>query len=109
MELQVAVSAVRIVPAGNPLPGLHLDARLKGRVLDIYIAPMSFVTKYDVKVAKGDYLIVSGTMESGVVLAKSIQTGTYDKDKDVFHPEMTIFLRDENGPFWTEEAKPASE
>jgi hypothetical protein len=33
------------VPAGNPLPGLHLDAKVKGRVMDIYIAPADFAAE----------------------------------------------------------------
>jgi hypothetical protein len=31
------------VPAGNPLHGLHIDAKIKGRMMDVYIAPMDFV------------------------------------------------------------------
>jgi hypothetical protein len=103
VQFQTTVAAVRVVPEGNPLPGLHLDAKVKGRMVDIYIAPMSFVTRYGVRVGKGDFAEIEGTQIHDDVLAKSITTGIYDKVRGIFRPDMTIFLRDEAGPFWVEE------
>jgi hypothetical protein len=105
VQFQTTVAAVRVVPEGNPLPGLHLDAKVKGRLVDIYIAPMSFVARYGVKVAKGDFAEIEGTQIQDDVLAKSITTGVYDKVRAVFHPDLTIYLRDESGPFWVEERR----
>jgi hypothetical protein len=102
VQFQTTVAAVRVVPEGNPLPGLHLDAKVKGRMLDIYIAPMSFVTKYGVKVEKGDFAEIEGMQDQDEVLAKSVTTGIYDRVRGIFHPDLTIYLRDESGPFWVE-------
>src|SRR5690242_11699862 len=54
VDFYVTVGATHQVPEGNPLPGLHVDAKVKGRTMDIYIAPMNFVNRYEVKVSRGD-------------------------------------------------------
>jgi hypothetical protein len=102
VDFYVTVGAVHQVPAGNPLPGLHFDGKLKGRTTDIYIAPMEFVTKYDVKVSRGDEVRIVGTLvnskDTDQVLAREITSGTYSKG--VFHANMTIYLRNDEGPLW---------
>jgi hypothetical protein len=112
VDFTAMVSAVREVPAAHPMPGLHLDAKVKGVTMDIYIAPMDFVVKYAIKISKGDYLRIVGTQtkvgETDIVLARNITTGTYDRTTGMFRENMTVYLRDENGPFWVEVAKPAS-
>jgi hypothetical protein len=101
-EFRVTVNAVRVVPDGNPMAGLHLDARMKnGKTVDVYIAPLSFATKYGVKVEKGDTAIIEGLMSEDLIQARSITTGITDK-LGTFRPDMTIYLRNENGPFWVE-------
>lgn len=104
IDIHTTVTGVREVPAGNPLPGLHVDAKVKGRVLDIYIAPMDFVKKYDVKVAKGEDVHIIGTEEAegdaDVVLTREITTGAVDKRTGIFHENMTIYLRNDAGPLW---------
>lgn len=104
VDVQTVAGAVREVPAGNPLPGLHLDAKVKGRTMDIYIAPMDFAVKYGVKVSKGDYVHIVGTqVKSGdedVVLAREISTGSIDKRTGIFREDMTIYLRNDEGPLW---------
>jgi hypothetical protein len=105
VDYSATVSALREVPAGSPLPGLHLDAKVKGgQVVDIYIAPKDFVTKYGVKVAKGDYVHIVGTeVKSGdtdVVLAREIDTGLYDNRTGAFRVTLTVYLRNDDGPFW---------
>src|SRR5437868_5077789 len=73
VDVRTAVIAVHEVPAGSPLPGLHIDAKIKGRTMDIYIAPMDFVLKYDVKLKKFEDVHVIGTVaksgDADVVLA----------------------------------------
>jgi len=104
VDVQTTVGTLREVPAGNPLPGLHLDANIKGRVMDIYVAPMDFALKYGVKVSKGDYVHIVGTQvrsgEADVVLARSITTGSIDKRTGIFHEDMTVYLRNDDGPLW---------
>lgn len=104
VEIKAAIETVRVVPATDPFPGMHVDMRVKGRLLDVYIAPMSFVTKYGVKLGKGQYAEVIGTQTEDLVVARSVTTGIRDKSSGVFHEDMTIYLRDETGlPLWVEE------
>jgi hypothetical protein len=103
------VNAVREVPAGKPLPGLHIDARVNGHSTDIYLAPVEFVVRYELKVAKGDYVRILGftTPASGdVILAREVTTGLYDERHNIFRPTLTIYLRNDDGPFWVENTKP---
>lgn len=104
VDIHTTVSAVREVPAGDPLPGLHIDAKIKGRVTDIYIAPLDFVRKYDVKVSKGQDVHIVGTEtkegEADVVLTREITTGALDRRTGIFHENMTIYLRNDEGPLW---------
>lgn len=104
VDVETTVSALRVAPAGTALPGLHLDANVKGRMTDIYISPMDFATKYGVKVSKGDYIHIVGTqMRSGegdVILAREISTGSVDKRTGIFRENMTIHLRNDDGPLW---------
>ncbi len=104
VDVQTTVGALREVPAGNSLPGLHLDAKVKGQAMDIYIAPADFAARYGVKVSKGDYVHIVGTqVKSGdgdVVLARAITTGSVDKRTGMFHEDMTVYLRNDDGPLW---------
>src|SRR5579863_5105255 len=54
VDVRTAVIAVHEVPAGDPLPGLHIDAKINGRTTDVYIAPMDFVVKCDLKLRKSE-------------------------------------------------------
>lgn len=104
VDARTTVADVREVPAGNALPGLHVDAKVKGRMVDVFIAPMNFVVKYDIKVKKGDDVHIVGTeVNSGdtdVVLAREITTGAVDRKTGIFHENMTIYLRNDEGPLW---------
>jgi hypothetical protein len=104
VDIHTTVTAVREVAAGNPLPGLHVDAKIKGQIMDIYIAPMDFVRRYDVKVAKGQDVHIIGTEttegQADVVLTREITTGSVDKSTGIFHENMTIYLRNDAGPLW---------
>jgi hypothetical protein len=103
VDAETTVSALREVP-GGPLAGLHLDAKVKGQVMDIYIAPADFAAKYGVKVSKGDYVHIVGTQvksgDADVVIARAITTGSIDKRTGIFHEDMTIYLRNDDGPLW---------
>jgi hypothetical protein len=109
VDIYGTVSAIREVPAGNPMPGLHVEARVKGQVTDIYIAPMDFVTRFGVKVAKGDDVRVIGTQaaagDTDVVLAREVDLGSYGIKDRVFRPRMTYYLRNDSGPMWVEDTK----
>lgn len=102
VDFHATVSAVREVPAGSPMPGLHLDTEVKGQMIDVYIAPMDFVAKYELKISRGDEVHIVGSQtkseEADVVLAREITIGLYNRG--------TFYLRDDNGPLWVE-TKPA--
>jgi hypothetical protein len=72
--------------------------------MDIYVAPRDFVQKYDVKVAKGQEIHVIGIEakagDGDVVLTREITTGAVDKRTGLFHENMTIYLRNDEGPLW---------
>ena len=100
VEFTTVVTGTHVVPEGNPLPGLHVDAKLKGQSVDIYIAPMHFVSKYDVKVAKGEEAEITGVQSGDVVLAREITTGVVSPKDGKWRPNMTIYLRNDAGPLW---------
>lgn len=99
VEFRTTVIATHVVPEGSPMPGLHLEMKVKGRTLDVYIAPMDFVRTYDVKVSKGEEALVEGTQDGDQVIARSITTGRIGID-GAFRPNMTIYLRNDAGPLW---------
>jgi len=104
VDVRTTIASVHEVPAGNALPGLHAEAKIKGKLVDIYIAPMDFVKKYDVRVKPGDevHLIGTETVEGSeeVVLGREITTGALDRRTGIFHENMTIYLRNDEGPLW---------
>jgi len=110
VDFFATVSALREVPVGGELPGLHLDVKVKGHTMDVYVAPMDFVAKYGVNLAKGDEVHVVGMQtETNVVLARQITTGTFDNSPrggGAFRADTTVYLRGDDGPFWVEEVKP---
>jgi hypothetical protein len=102
VEFITTVTAVREVPAGNPLAGLHLDANVNGRAVDIYIAPVDFVVKYEVKIAKGNDVRIAGTQAGDVMLARELNIGSYSRSDKLFRTKLTVYLRNDDGPFWVE-------
>ena len=100
VDFYATVGAVREVPVGNPLPGLHLDAKVNGRATDIYIAPMDFVARYEVSFSAGEEVHVIGSQtgsgETDTVLAREITAGVYNR--------KTLYLRNDDGPFRVETA-----
>jgi hypothetical protein len=108
VDVYTNVSALRDVPAPNALPGLHIDAKVKGRLVDIYIAPAKFAAKYGVKLAKGDDVRIVGMLvrsgDSETILAHEISLGQYDKRDGAFHETLTVYLRNDAGPFWIDDS-----
>lgn len=103
VDVHATVVATHEVPAG-PLAGLHFDAKIKGKTVDVFVAPMDFVKKYDVQVSKGQevHLVGTETTEEGadVILGREITTGKVDPRTGIFHENMTIYLRNDQGPLW---------
>lgn len=101
MDFYATVTAVREAPAGSPLPGLHLEAKVDGRTTDIYLAPVNFLEEYGMTFQKGDdvHIVGSRTKVAGadVVLAREVAVGAANR--------KTLYLRDDHGPFWTEEIR----
>jgi hypothetical protein len=104
VDVRATIIAVHEVPAGNPLPGLHVDAKINGRTVDVYIAPMDFLVKNDIKLKKSEEVHIVGTVtkagDEDVVLAREITTGTIDPKTREFNDNMTIYLRNNDGPLW---------
>ena len=92
------VIGVREVPVGHPLPGIHLDVKVNGRATDIYIAPTDFLAKFEISFSKGIEVHIVGTRtrsgDTDIVLAREVSTGLTNRS--------TLYLRDDDGPFWTE-------
>lgn len=110
VDFKTVVNGVREIPAGMPMPGIHLDVTVEGHAVDVYVAPKDFATKFDVKVAKGDTVIVAGKLmaptagTNDVLLANEISTGEFHGG--IFKVTLTVFLRNADGPFWVEPAVP---
>jgi hypothetical protein len=97
------VAEIHQVPLGNPLAGLHLEAKMKGKI-DIYIAPSDFAEKYEMVFNKGDAIHVVGSKvkvgDADVILAREVTIGKYDR-KGEFFPVTSLYMRDDEGPFWS--------
>ena len=100
------VTAVREVAAGKPMEGLHADVKVDKVTFDVYLAPMGFVRKYGIKVSKGEDLRVTGVRAkvggAEVVLAREVTNGFTDARNGRFHAELTVYLRNDDGPMWIE-------
>ena len=104
VDVHTVITGLHEVPAGSPLPGLHAEAKVNGKVVDIYIAPTDFVKRYDIKVSKGDEVHLIGTEtaqgEEDLVLSREITKGTLDRRTGIFRENMTYYLRNDAGPLW---------
>ncbi len=95
VDFDVAVTAVHVLPPDNPLPGLHLEAKVNNRKTDIYIAPMDFVTEFQINIAAGDDVRIVGSLtrlgDTDIVLARQVTVG-----------RNVIYVRNDAGePLWT--------
>ncbi len=100
VDISVTVNAVREVPNGKPLSGLHLTVQSGFESLDVYVGPAEFVKVFDVTFAKGDQLQVVGSKVkfegSNVVLAR-----------EVTKRPVILLIRDKDGaPLWKYFLKP---
>jgi len=100
VDIQAKVSAVREVPKGSPMEGLHLMMQSGGETLDVYVGPPEFVKVFEVTFKPGDQVHVIGskvTFEgSTVILAREVSIGT-----------VTLLCRDKEGePLWKYFLKP---
>ena len=106
VDFKGTVTAVREVPAGKPLEGIHADVKADGRMFDVYIAPTGFARKYGATPAKGDQLHIVGMQTkvggSEVILAREISIGYADARSGHFRATATVYLRNDDGPMWLE-------
>jgi hypothetical protein len=102
VDTTVTIISVHEEPAGAALPGIHLQAKLNGRMSDIYLAPARFLEELGMSFRIGEdvYIVGSRTKVGGVdvVLAREIAAAGSQR--------RTLYLRDEHGPLWDE--KPAA-
>lgn len=94
VDVEGTITAVRNVPAGNPMPGTHLTVKTKTDSLDIYLGPSSFIKFLKTSFPVGREVSVLGSKvnfrKSAVVLTNQIDIGP-----------VALTLRDETGaPVW---------
>jgi len=96
VDATVTVISVHEAPPGVALPGIHLEAKLKGRVSDIYLAPARFLEEFGMSFRPGEDVHIIGSRAKvggvDVVLAHQIAAGASER--------RTLYIRDEHGPFW---------
>ena len=104
VDVHTVITGIHEVPAGSPLPGIHAEAKVNGKMVDIYIAPSDFVKRYDIRVAKGDEVHLIGTEtaegDADLVISREITKGTLDRRTGIFRENMTYYLRNDAGPLW---------
>lgn len=73
------VTAVRVVPAGQPLAGVHVMVKTKANAVDVYLAPKDFMNFLKTDFVAGDEIDVTGSrVKSGngdVILAREVSDG----------------------------------
>ncbi len=94
VELEGTITAVRQVPAGSPLEGVHLTVKSKTSTVDVYLAPADFLKIFKTNFAVGYDVRVLGSKVSfgntDVVLSNEVNIGI-----------TSIILRDGSGaPVW---------
>jgi hypothetical protein len=94
VEVVGTVTAVRQVPAGSPLEGVHLTLKSRASTLDAYLAPADFLKIFKTNFPVGTEVRVIGSKVSfgntDVILANEVNIGT-----------TSIILRDGSGaPVW---------
>ncbi len=94
VEMQGTITAVRQVPAGGALEGVHLTLKSKTSTVDVYLAPADFLKIFKTNFAVGYDVRVLGSKVSfgntDVILANEVNIGV-----------TSIILRDGSGaPVW---------
>jgi hypothetical protein len=91
VDVRGAVTDVHVVPAGQPLDGVHVTLKAKGETLDVYLAPPDFLNMLKTPVAVGDDLRVVGSRVNGDTVLT----------KEFFKKGTSIVLRNPDGsPVW---------
>lgn len=114
INFYATVIGVREVAKGNPLAGLHLDAKANNKVYDIYLAPSDFIKKLDVEFPKGKEIHVIGSLvkseDVDVVLVREVTLGKMILGpRGGFREELSLYMRNDDGPLWIDNVKPAQD
>ena len=88
------ITAIREVPAGSPLEGVHLAVKAKNVTYDVYLGPAGFMKMLRANYVVGDQVEVSGSVtkfgDADVVLTR-----------EMTERFVTLTLRDYDGaPVW---------
>jgi hypothetical protein len=94
VDVQGTITAVRQVPAGSPLEGVHLTVKSKASTVEVYLAPADFLKIFKTNFAVGyDIRVLGSKVSSGnadVILSNEVNIGA-----------TSIILRDGSGaPVW---------
>src|SRR5579872_1994089 len=94
VDVEGTITAVRQVPAGSPLEGVHLTLKAKTSTVDVYLAPADFLRIFKTNFPVGyDVRVVGSKVNFGnadVILTNEVDLGT-----------TSITLRDGSGaPVW---------
>lgn len=73
------VTGVRQVPAGSPLPGVHLTVKSKAAAFDVYLGPSNFLKFLKADYIVGDQIEVTGSKviagNEQVILSSQVDDG----------------------------------
>jgi hypothetical protein len=94
VDVEGTITAVRQVPAGSPLEGVHLTLKAKTSTVDVYLAPADFLRIFKTNFPVGyDVRVVGSKVNFGnadVILTNEVDLGP-----------TSITLRDGSGaPVW---------
>ena len=109
VDLRAKVTAVRKVSTGKPSAGLHVDAKIEGGTINVFIAPANLFDIGEMDLRKGDEIRVIGTRTgpdvAEVVLARQTVAAFYDDEPEVFVTELMVNLGNDCALFSTEEVR----
>lgn len=94
VDVEGTITAVRQVPAGSPLEGVHLALKTKNSTVDVYLAPADFLRIFKTNFPVGyDVRVIGSKVSFGnadVILTNEVDVGP-----------TSITLRDGAGaPVW---------
>jgi len=94
VDLEGTITAVRQIPAGSPLEGVHLTVKSKASTVDVYLAPNDFLKIFKTNFPVGANVRVLGSKvnfaNADVILSNEVDIGVTE-----------IILRDGSGaPVW---------
>jgi len=94
VDVEGTITAVRQVPVGSPLEGVHLTVKAKSSTVDVYLAPADFLRIFKTNFPVGNDVRVLGSKvnfgSADVILTNEVDIGV-----------TSITLRDGSGaPVW---------